>query len=208
MGQKLNTQSLNFLKLGLIYNSFPGKINFMYNRKLVKKQLDADFFGVFAGEDIEPGEIVFSNWNDSCVRLSRKEVDALPEPYKTIFEKYSTEIEEFVYVGPFENEDVTPQMDYFINHSCDPNAWMINDDDVAARRLIKKGEQVTIDYATFIVNEFESSRIKKCLCGSSICRGKLGKQDWWLMKDIYRGHYISWIEEKIRNKENNLSKVS
>jgi SET domain-containing protein len=174
----------------------------MYNRKLVKRQLGANFFGVFAEDDIEQGEIIFCNWNDSCVRLSRKEVEGLPEPYKTIFEKYSTEIEELLYVGPFEFEDLSNQLEYFINHSCNPNTWMVNDDDVAARRFIRKGEQVTIDYATLIVNEFASSKIKKCLCGSSSCRGKLGKDDWWLMKDVYRGHFLSWIEEKIPAREN------
>ena len=95
----------------LIYNSFPGKINFMYNKKLVKKEIAHDFYGVFASEEIKEGEIVFSNWNDNCVRLKREEVNQLPEPYKTIFEKYSTELKEFTYVGPYENEDVSNQID-------------------------------------------------------------------------------------------------
>ncbi|HEX8548494.1 MAG TPA: SET domain-containing protein-lysine N-methyltransferase [Cytophagaceae bacterium] len=193
----------------LIYNSFPGKINFMYNKKLVKKEIAEDFYGVFASEDIAEGEIVFSNWNDNCVRLKREEVNNLKEPYKTIFEKYSTELLEHTYVGPFENEDVSSQIDYFINHCCDPNSWMINDGDVAARRKIKAGEQVTIDYATFIINEFESSRIENCLCGAVTCRGALGKSDWWKMKDKYRGHYISWIQDKINQREDiESSKIS
>ena len=184
----------------------------MYNKKLVKKEIGPDFYGVFASEDIKKGEIIFSKWNDSCVKLKREEVNKLPEPYKTIFEKYSTELEEFTYVGPYENEDVSTQIDYFINHCCDPNVWMINDEDVAARRDIKAGEQVTIDYATFIINEFPSSRIEECLCGAKTCRGSLGKNDWWLMRDVYRGHYISWIQGKINKKEedeaSSISKAS
>ncbi|MFN3403182.1 MAG: SET domain-containing protein-lysine N-methyltransferase [Cytophagaceae bacterium] len=173
----------------------------MYNPKLVKKEIAPDFFGVFASEDIEEGELIFTRWNDSCTRLTKQQVKKLKQPYKEIFEKYSTEISEFVYVGPYENEDVHQQIDYFINHSCDPTTWLINDDDVAARRNIKAGEQVTIDYATFIINEFESSRIERCLCGSAECRGKFSKGDWWRLRNRYRGHFISWIQDKINQKE-------
>jgi uncharacterized protein len=177
------------------------KANFLLNKKLVKKQIAPGFFGVFTAEDIQPGELIFSKWNDGCVRLTRSQVKSLHEPYKTKFEKYSTEIEEYIYLGPFEDEDVDPQIDYFINHCCDPNAWMVNDEDVAARRLIKAGEQVSIDYATFIVHEFASSRIDKCLCGAKNCRGKLSTNDWWKLRNEYRGHYIKWIQDKIDKKE-------
>ncbi len=182
----------------------------MYNPKLIKKEIAPDFFGVFANEDIEEAELIFTGWNDSCTRLTKQQVKKLNQPYKSIFEKYSTEISEFVYVGPYENEDVHLQIDYFINHSCDPTCWMINDEDVSARRKIKAGEQVTIDYATFIINEFESSRIENCMCGSATCRGKLGKGDWWKVRDKYRGHFIRWIQDKIIQKERllELEKIS
>src|SRR5207344_631480 len=97
-----------------------------------------------------------------------------------------TEIEPHVYVGPYENEDIDSQIDYFINHSCEPNAWLINDADVAARWDIKAGEQVTIDYATFIIHEFASSRIETCLCGSEECRGSFKNTDWWRLRNKYK----------------------
>jgi hypothetical protein len=177
------------------------KLNFMYNKKLVKKQISDDFFGVFTTGDIKAGELIFTKWNDSCTRLTRDQVKKLSEPYKSTFEKYATEIEEHIYVGPYENEDVHLQIDYFINHCCDPNCWMINDEDVSARRDIKAGEQISIDYATFVIHEFQSSKIEKCLCGAKNCRGKLGNNDWWKLRSTYEGHYISWIQEKIRKKE-------
>ena len=174
---------------------------FMYNNKIEKREIASDFFGVFAARDIEEGEIIFKNWNDSCALKSREEVAVMPEPYKTTFEKYCTELYENSYVGPYEHEDIASQFDYFINHCCDPNAWMINDGDVAARRHISTGEQITIDYATFVVHEFESARIDPCLCGSKNCRGKVDKNDWWNLRNVYRGHYIRWIEQKIIAKE-------
>lgn len=172
-----------------------------YNEKLIKQKIAEDFFGVFTSEDIKEGEVIFRSWNDSCTKLTLDQVKKLSPEYKLVFERYSTEIEPYVYVGPYENEDVHLQIDYFINHCCDPNCWLINDDDVVARRDIKAGEQITIDYATFIIHEFPSSRIEKCLCGSANCRGRFSNNDWWKLKETYRGHFISWIQEKINKKE-------
>jgi len=172
-----------------------------YNQKLVKKEIAPDFYGVFTTEDIKEGELIFRNWNDSCTRLTIRQVKKLPQPYKLIFEKYSTEIEPYVYVGPYENDDIESQIDYFINHSCDPNGWLISDSDVAAKRDIKAGEQITIDYATFIIHEFESSRIDQCLCGASNCRGAFKNTDWWRLRNTYKGHFIGWIQNKINKRE-------
>lgn len=172
-----------------------------YNPKLYKKEIAPDFYGVFANEDIREGELIFRNWNDSCTRLTIRQVKKLNPEYRVVFEKYATEIEPYVYVGPYENDNIEGQIDYFINHSCSPNGWLINDSDVAARRDIKAGEEVTIDYATFIIHEFESSRIDKCLCGSPDCRGTLKNTDWWKLRNVYKGHFIGWIQQKIEKRE-------
>jgi SET domain-containing protein len=172
-----------------------------YNPKLVRKEIAPNFYGVFTKEDIKEGELIFTNWNDSCTRLTKSQIKKLSLPYREVFEKYSTEIEPYVYVGPYENEDIELQIDYFINHCCDPNGWLVNDSDVAARRDIKAGEQITIDYATFIIHEFDSSRIDECLCGSANCRGSFKNTDWWRLRNVYKGHFISWIQQKIDKKE-------
>ncbi|KAG8389773.1 hypothetical protein BUALT_Bualt01G0013400 [Buddleja alternifolia] len=66
----------------------------------------------------------------------------------------------------------------FINHSCDPNCrtekWMVNGEvcvGLFAIRDIKKGEEVTFDYN--YVRVFGAAA-KKCVCGSSNCRGYIG----------------------------------
>ncbi|KAK1361420.1 histone-lysine N-methyltransferase ASHH2-like [Heracleum sosnowskyi] len=66
----------------------------------------------------------------------------------------------------------------FINHSCEPNCrtekWMVNGEvciGLFALRDIKKGEEMTFDYN--YVRVFGAAA-KKCLCGSSICRGYIG----------------------------------
>ncbi|XP_057490499.1 histone-lysine N-methyltransferase ASHH2-like [Actinidia eriantha] len=66
----------------------------------------------------------------------------------------------------------------FINHSCDPNCrtekWMVNGEvciGLFALRDIKKGSEVTFDYN--YVRVFGAAA-KKCVCGSSQCRGIIG----------------------------------
>ncbi|KAF9599873.1 hypothetical protein IFM89_001819 [Coptis chinensis] len=66
----------------------------------------------------------------------------------------------------------------FINHSCDPNCrtekWMVNGEvciGLFAMRRIKKGEELTFDYN--YVRVFGAAA-KKCVCGSSDCRGYIG----------------------------------
>lgn len=61
----------------------------------------------------------------------------------------------------------------YINHSCDPNSYakIINDEGrkkivIRALRKIVIGEELTLDY-----NFNETGELRKCLCGSSICRG-------------------------------------
>ncbi|KAJ4953619.1 hypothetical protein NE237_030451 [Protea cynaroides] len=66
----------------------------------------------------------------------------------------------------------------FINHSCEPNCrtekWMVNGEiciGLFAIRDIKKDEEVTFDYN--YVRVFGAAA-KKCVCGSSVCRGYIG----------------------------------
>lgn len=63
----------------------------------------------------------------------------------------------------------------FINHSCDANAqtekWIVNGKfriGIFSRKLIKKQEEITINYNWH-------QRPQKCFCGSSMCRGWIGK---------------------------------
>ena len=40
-------------------------------------------------------------------------------------------------------------MEYFVNHSCDPNIWMQDDVTVVTRRDIARGEEIGGDYAVW-----------------------------------------------------------
>lgn len=57
----------------------------------------------------------------------------------------------------------------FINHSCDPNTFMRCTEERAefyARRAIRKGEELTVDYG-----DCQHDGKLKCRCGSDNCRG-------------------------------------
>lgn len=62
--------------------------------------------------------------------------------------------------------------DSFINHSCEPNSVACDEVDGAfttiATRHIRRGEEVTTDYDSFI---YSYTGIPHCQCGSEYCRG-------------------------------------
>jgi hypothetical protein len=65
----------------------------------------------------------------------------------------------------------------YMNHSCDPTVEIIDYDLWVTRRDVKKGEELTYDYA---MSEVAFSRLPVCLCGSGLCRGKVTKNDYQL----------------------------
>ncbi|MEV0731459.1 hypothetical protein [Polymorphospora sp. NPDC050346] len=67
---------------------------------------------------------------------------------------------------------------------------------VVARRPIPAGEELTIDYATLTGTETWSMT---CRCGSPLCRQTVTGRDWRLpeLQDAYRGHWMSWLAERI-----------
>lgn len=54
-----------------------------------------------------------------------------------------------------------------INHSCDPNAGLLGENQVVAMRDIKRGEEITIDYA---ITEGSRRWRMNCRCGAPGCR--------------------------------------
>ncbi|KAG2426153.1 hypothetical protein HXX76_013134 [Chlamydomonas incerta] len=83
-----------------------------------------------------------------------------------------------------------------LNHSCDPNTWLVGLDAVA-RRDIAPGEQITIDYATFCTEHMAAF---DCCCGSAACRGRVGGldhlADW--VGNVYGHHVSGYVAAKRR----------
>jgi len=87
----------------------------------------------------------------------------------------------------------------FINHSCDPDVWMQDENTLTARRDIATGEELTMDYAMFEGDE-NDTKPWICHCGSSLCRHRITGKDWRLpeLQRRYEGHFSPFISERIR----------
>ena len=62
----------------------------------------------------------------------------------------------------------------FLNHSCEPNAGLIDGTCLIALRQIRPGEEIRFDYSTSLLERFWTL---ECQCGSPKCRGIVGDFD-------------------------------
>ncbi len=87
---------------------------------------------------------------------------------------------------------------YFINHSCDSNLWMKDAFTLVARTDIKKGEELTADYALWEANENHVMKWE-CKCGSPFCRKRITGKDWRLknLQGRYKGHFSPLINKRV-----------
>jgi uncharacterized protein len=69
-------------------------------------------------------------------------------------------------IGPDEYLDTMPPGRY-TNHSCDPNAGIMNDRVLTALRPIEVGEEIRFDYSTTMS---EDHWTMECRCGDPFCR--------------------------------------
>jgi hypothetical protein len=69
-------------------------------------------------------------------------------------------------IGPDEYLDTMPPGRY-TNHSCDPNAGIMNDRVLVALRPIVTGEEIRFDYSTTMS---EDHWTMECRCGEPFCR--------------------------------------
>jgi hypothetical protein len=84
-------------------------------------------------------------------------------------------------------------MDYFFNHSCDPNMWS-----GIARLDIRPDEEVTTDYAMHIFSE--NYCLAPCRCAAPLCRQHITGNDW-MRPDLqrrYSGHFPTFIERRLQ----------
>jgi hypothetical protein len=147
--------------------------------------------GSFALTPIRAGEIVMIWGGQVFTRADVQAGKALKESLATIGEG--------LYLGDaMSAEPYYPGPDHYLNHSCDPNVWMVDEVTLAARREIAKGEELTADYASWEGDEAYVMRWT-CSCGSPLCRGRVTGRDWRLpdLQERYWGHFSPFINERI-----------
>lgn len=145
--------------------------------------------GLFAIEPIGAGEIVVI-WGGEFVNAAKAQnakqdgrvVQRIGENLYDVFD-YATR-----------NDDPS----YNHNHSCDPNTWMNDEVTISARRNISPEEELTIDYATFVMDD-NYVMPGDCKCGSSICRHTITGKDWQSkeLQERYKGHFSPYLNDCI-----------
>jgi len=88
-----------------------------------------------------------------------------------------------------------PELNGSHNHSCDPNCY-IEDNTIRAHRDIKKDEQLTVDYSSFINHNYVI--LNKCGCGASDCREVVTGLDW-LIYDLPEKYNYKVSSEILRH---------
>ncbi len=86
-------------------------------------------------------------------------------------------------------------IDEYLNHSCDPNLWLKDETRIVARRSIEPREELTIDYATFEIDD-EWRMPSPCNCGSPLCPEHITGTDWQseALQRRYSNHFISCLK--------------
>jgi SET domain-containing protein len=144
--------------------------------------------GLFALQPIRAGEAVIV-WGG--VLFTKAEIKA----GKALQNSFA-EIGEDLYMGDRLDQEMTP--DGFMNHSCDPNLWFQDEVTLVARRDIKRGEELTADYAMWC-GDPEWTAVERCACGSALCRGAVTGDDWRRrdLRERYLGRFSPYLNRRI-----------
>jgi len=160
------------------------------NRRPYVVELDHDQtgYGMYAATAIDPGERISRGEGQPHTLVTRGHAAAnWPARELRWLEQYGYPLNDEVLV----TWGADPEQWSPINHSCDPNAW-IEGLDLVARRPIEAGEEITIEYATFVAGTGETF---DCHCGADDCRGRVTPRDWQLpaIRRLYGEHCSAHI---------------
>jgi D-alanine-D-alanine ligase len=146
--------------------------------------------GVVATRPIRRGERIIAFEEAPHVLVSRSHVERTwGEPHLSWFKSYAWPLTDEVWVM----WDRDPEGWKPINHACEPNAWL-EGLDVVARRAIRSGEEITMDYATFMNERMPSF---ECFCGASKCRGTIQGDDYLAdFVDRYGDHVSDYVRRR------------
>ena len=147
--------------------------------------------GLFATEDLPADEVVvrLSGRLVSTDELSRLIEHANADPSHSYVDTLTIYEDSHLVLPP-------GTMIHFGNHSCDPNMWHVGPFEIATRRDVRTGEELTIDYGT---QTGAAGFSMTCHCGSALCRGVVSSDDWRLpaLQERYRAHWVPALEDRI-----------
>jgi len=109
--------------------------------------------GVFAIRDIPKGTSnIFSKGVGDWIKVSKEEVDALPQHSKDLIENHCLFDEDFYFIPDYGFKLV--DLVIYLNHSETPNVISLNDgEEFEAIRDIANGEELLVDYGTIVESD-------------------------------------------------------
>ncbi|MEO7924364.1 MAG: SET domain-containing protein-lysine N-methyltransferase [Chitinophagaceae bacterium] len=121
-------------------------------------------YGIYASRNIKEGDLIFKGEGRAQRIITKRFVEKnWNEDEKLHFRRYAYPVSEELFIlWDDDPSEWAPQ-----NHSCDPNT-AFDGLNVLAVKHIKKGEELTLDYAEFLDDNMEPFQ---CRCGASNCRG-------------------------------------
>eukprot|EP01104_Vermistella_antarctica_P017311 TRINITY_DN610_c0_g2_i1.p1 TRINITY_DN610_c0_g2~~TRINITY_DN610_c0_g2_i1.p1 ORF type:complete len:197 (-),score=43.54 TRINITY_DN610_c0_g2_i1:2-592(-) len=150
--------------------------------------------GLFAIGRIDVGELVWQG-EDNEEELywhTVEEISKMSKELQTQFYSRAYRVKEGVWSGVLDDQE-TDGSEY-MNHSCVPACWFVNDDAcrMVACKVIEVGEEITYDYGTS-----EIGRAFTCLCGAVTCRSSVSGEDYKdrAFVEKYRDHCTQFFIE-------------
>ena len=109
--------------------------------------------GVFAIRDIPKGtKNIFSQGVGEWIKVSKQEVDALPQHSKDLIENHCLFDEDHYFIPDYGFKLV--DLVIYLNHSESPNVISLNEgEQFEAIRDIASGEELLVDYGTIVESE-------------------------------------------------------
>ena len=165
-----------------------GKIKCYWSPKTELKKSKIEGIGLFAKDNISKGEII---------SIKAGHIVQLEEAMRSNkeFEEYDLQIHDNFFLVPKRKEEIKDLVIHF-NHSCNPNAGPDGQITFVAIKDIKKGEEITCDYATINTCPYRL----ECNCGSKNCRKIITGKDWKIkeLQERYGNNFSWFILKKIK----------
>jgi SET domain-containing protein len=103
--------------------------------------------GVMAIVDIPAGTLLFAGEDERVVWRKRREVARLPAAFRALYEDFGIVDGSWIGVPRSLNR---LSVGWYVNHSATPNAVAGDDGRFRSLRRIRRGEEITADYRTFV----------------------------------------------------------
>lgn len=153
-----------------------------------------DGIGIFAARDILRGEVIAEGIHESdykCI-IPWKNIKNLDLDTKNRIYSYCIGTPEGFFPPP-NNSFNELSIEWYMNHSCRGNIGFDENGDFITIRNVKKGDELTYDYALAESNpDFEM----KCLCNSPNCRKRITGNDW--MAEEFRKRNLNYMLPNLR----------